>query len=190
MDFMELVRQRSSVRSYDEGRAVKREDIASCLEAARLAPSACNSQPWQFIVVDSPDVRADLYKAMTGGIYGMNSFIKSAPVLVVVVTDAVKWFLKMGNAVRDTKMYLIDIGIACEHFILRAAELGIGTCWLGWFNESAVKKVLGIPKTKRVHIIISMGYPAAGSQFQEKVRKDISEIRLYADKGGSHGLSS
>jgi len=199
MDFLELVKKRSSVREYDS-RPVKREEIESCIEAARLAPSACNLQPWRFIIADTPDARNRLCAAMTSGIYGMNSFVKSAPALAVV-TDRAAWPVTIGNAVRDTKLHLIDIGIACEHFILRAAELGIGTCWLGWFSEKAVKKLLALPKAERVHVIISMGYPCrcsreqgalhaedstegyppAGFQSLEKVRKPVSEIRTYAE---------
>jgi nitroreductase len=178
MDFMELVNKRHSVRDYD-ARPVPREDINACLEAARLAPSACNSQPWQFIVVEDPGLKASLCRAMLSGIYSMNSFIDKAPCLVVVMTDSAKWFTKVCNVLRDTKMYLVDIGIACEHFALAAAERGIGTCLLGWFNERAVKKALDIPLTKRVHIIISMGYPAPGSAVREKNRKTLSEMSSY-----------
>lgn len=179
MDFMDLVKHRSSVRKYD-ARQVRREDINECLEAARLAPSACNSQPWQFIIVDNPELKSRLCKAMLSGIYSMNTFINDAPVLVVVVTDKTKWLVKVCNAVRNTKVYLIDIGIACEHFILRAAELGIGTCWLGWFNEKQVKKALDIPRSKRVDVIISMGYPELNYRPPDKARKTISEISQYA----------
>lgn len=179
MGFLELVKQRASVRRYDT-RPVKREDINRCLEAARLAPSACNSQPWHFIIVDIPELKERVATAMLSGVYGLNSFAKNAPVLVVVVTEKSKWFTKVCNVLRDTKMYLIDIGVSCQHFILLAAELGIGTCWMGWFNEKAVKKVLGIPRNKRVDAVISMGYPAPDFYPPEKNRKGLSEISNYA----------
>ena len=178
MDFIELAKKRSSVRQFAPQR-IKREDIESCLEASRLAPSACNSQPWQFIVVDEPEARAKLCDAMLSGIYGLNSFAREAPCLVAVVTDKSKWFSKVCNVVNDTKLYLIDIGIACEHFVLRAAELGIGTCYLGWFNERAVKRAMGIPATKRAHLVLAMGYPAAGEKPREKIRKTRAEMSSY-----------
>ena len=179
MVFMELVKKRTSVRKYDT-RPVKREDINRCLEAARLAPSACNSQPWHFIVVDNPELKDKLCTAMLSGIYGNNAFIKNAPVLAVVVGEKEQWLTQVGNFLRRTNFYLIDIGIACEHFILQAAELGIGTCWLGWFNEKAVKRLLAIPRNKRVDVIISMGYPAPDFYPLEKNRKNLSEISNYA----------
>ncbi len=177
MDFLSLVRKRESVRKYDS-RLVDRKDIESCLEAARLSPSACNAQPWEFIIVDDREKKDRVVSAMLKGIYGMNSFIKDAPVLVVVAVDNKSWFTKLANVLRDTKMYLVDVGIACEHFILRAAELDIGTCWLGWFNEKALKKELGLPKHKRVDIVISMGYPQEADP-REKIRKQTNEIRRF-----------
>jgi len=178
MDLMEVIRKRSSVRKYGE-RLVRREDIDECLEAARLAPSACNSQPWEFIVVDAEPVRGRLCDAMLGGIYGMNSFIRQAPVLVAVVTDCGSWFPKVCNTLRDTKMYLVDLGIACEHFALRAAELGIGTCYLGWFNEKAAKKALGIGRGKRIQIALAVGYPSPDWEVREKTRKSLAEMSEY-----------
>lgn len=178
MDFMELINKRSSVRKYSRI-CIKRVDIDKCLEASRLAPSACNSQPWQFIIIDTPELKDKLSQAMLSGIYGLNVFIKNAPVLVAIVTDKAKFFTKICNFVRDTRLYLIDIGIACEHFVLCAAELGIGTCILGWFNEKAAKKALGVPKEKKIELVISMGYPADGLEPRPKDRKSLSEISLY-----------
>lgn len=180
MNFMELVKQRASVRAYDNTKQVRREDIMSCLEAARLAPSACNSQPWEFIVIDSPEECSRVSKAMLSGkAFSMCSFIANAKVLVVVVTDTGTWMMKIANVIRDTKLYLIDIGIACEHFILRAAELGIGTCWIGWFNEKEVKRTLNIPRSKRVDVVITMGYPLADYQAPQKNRKELKAIATF-----------
>ncbi len=179
MNFMELVQKRASLRRYDT-KPIRREDIVSCLEAARLAPSACNSQPWEFIVVDSSDARAAVARAMVSGkAYSMCSFVLGAQAFVVVVSDKGTWMTKIGNVVRDTKLYLIDIGIACEHFILRATELGIGTCWIGWFNERKVKALLGIPRSKRVDVVIAMGYPPADYQVPQKNRKELKDIVAY-----------
>ncbi len=178
MSLIEVIKKRYSVRKYAP-RPISRNDINDCLEASRLAPSACNSQPWKFIVVDTAELKNKVASAMLGGIYGLNKFILDAPVLVLIVTEKAKWFSEICNFVRNTRLYLIDIGIACEHFTLRAAELGIGTCILGWFNEAAVKKLLDIPKTKKVEIILSMGYPAENFQPREKNRKSLSEISAY-----------
>ena len=141
MDFLDLVRKRESVRSYSVT-PVPRELINKCLEAARLAPSACNSQPWTFIVIDDPETKKKLADTAFSGIYSINAFAREAPVLVVVITERSAYAAKLGAYFRGMQYNLIDIGIACEHFILQAAEEGIGTCWLGWFNERGVKKVL------------------------------------------------
>ncbi len=181
MNIEEAIKKRVSVRKYNK-RPVSRDHIQSCLEAARLAPSACNAQPWEFIILDRPRLRSEVCDAMLlGGVYEFNSFIRNAPVLIVIATEEKKWFVKVCDVVRSTKLYLIDLGIACEHLVLRARELGIGTCYLGWFNERKVKKVLGIPKTKRVHIIISMGYPQDGDRFQVRARKELSEMSSYPE---------
>ncbi len=181
MDIEEAIKKRVSVRGYDN-RPIARSDIQLCLDAARLAPSACNAQPWEFIILDRPKLRGKACDAVLDGIYGLNAFIRNAPVLVVVVTDEKKWLVKVCDVVRSTKLYLIDLGIACEHLVLRAMELGIGTCYLGWFNERKVKELLGIPKTKRVHIIISMGYPRDGYKPQARLRKELSEITSYPEE--------
>ena len=157
MALFDLVKHRKSVRDFLD-RPVEREKIMMCLEAARLAPSACNSQPWKFIVVDDKRLKSKLCDAAFSGIYSINSFCRMAPIIVVVISEKSKFLARIGEMFRGTKYYLIDIGIACEHFVLEAEDLGLGTCWIGWFNEQAVKSVLNIPKHKKTDIIIALGY--------------------------------
>ncbi len=157
MALLELIKQRKSVRRFLD-RPVEREKISMCLEAARAAPSACNSQPWRFIVVDDPELKKRLCERAFRGVYFINTFCKQAPVIVVIVSEKGKFLARIGGMFRGTRYYLIDIGIAGEHFVLQAEELGLGTCWIGWFNESWVKKVLNIPKEKKVDILIALGY--------------------------------
>jgi len=157
MALLDLVKQRKSVRRFLE-KPVEREKVMMCLEAARAAPSACNSQPWRFIVVDEPELRKRLCEKAFGGIYFINAFCKKAPVIVVIVSEKGKFLARIGGMFRGTRYYLIDIGIAGEHFVLQAEELGLGTCWLGWFKESAVKQALNIPKEKRIDVLIALGY--------------------------------
>ncbi|MDO8735147.1 MAG: nitroreductase family protein [Elusimicrobiota bacterium] len=178
MNFLELVKKRQSVRKYSD-KSVPKDVLERCLEAARLAPSACNSQPWSFIVIDDAKYNNEVAEAAFSGIYSSNSFAKSAPVLVVVITEHSKFLAALGGYFRGTQYNLIDIGISAEHFVLQAAEEGLGTCWLGFFNEKAVKKILNIPKDKKVDIIISVGYPA-DDKIREKSRNPIDEIRKYA----------
>ncbi|OGS26674.1 MAG: hypothetical protein A2297_04135 [Elusimicrobia bacterium RIFOXYB2_FULL_48_7] len=175
-DFLELAAKRFSARNYLD-KPVEKEKLGLCLEAARLAPSACNSQPWEFIVVNNPELKNRLAAVIFSGIYQTNRFAAKAPVLVLVASDKGSIISKTGAFIRDTKFYLVDIGIAAEHFILQAAELGLGTCWLGWFNEQAAKKILGIPKNKRVDIVISVGY--TDKIPPEKTRKSIQEMSKF-----------
>lgn len=157
MAFLELVKQRRSVRDFLDS-PVERDKVMMCLEAARLAPSASNSQPWKFIVVDNSQLKDQLCKAAFSGMYFFNSFCRTAPVIVVVISEKSKFYTRLGGRIRDTKYYLIDIGIAGEHLVLQAQDLGLGTCWIGWFNERAVKSVLGVPKNKKIDVLIALGY--------------------------------
>jgi len=172
--FLELVEKRRSCRRYAD-KPVPRDAIERCLEAARLAPSACNSQPWRFIVVQEEPLREKLAEAAFSGLYAMNKFAKKARALVVVLREPSTYCAKLAGFFRGTQYSLIDLGIACEHFILQAAEEGLGTCWLGWFDTRGTKKALGLPKSSRVDIIISLGYPENDSMM-EKPRKTINEI--------------
>lgn len=177
MSFLELIKKRESTRKY-LSKPVPREFLERCLEAARLAPSACNSQGWYFVVVDDKALKDRLNEAAFSGIYSMNSFVKDAPVIVAVITESSSYAAKIGGFFKGIQYNLIDIGIAVEHFVLQAAEEGLGTCWLGWFNEKAVKKVLDLPRNKKIDILISVGYPADTNQ-REKIRKTLDDIRKY-----------
>ncbi len=176
-DFLSLVNQRQSTRRF-LSTPIPRDQIDKCLEAARLAPSACNSQPWEFIVADKPDSVKALSKAAFSGLYSMNAFASEAPILIAVVTKFSSPTAQAGALFRRTHYNLIDIGIACEHLVLAAAELGIGSCWLGWFNEKAVKKYLGIPRFQRIDVLLSLGFPEQKEQ-RPKQRKPLAEIRKF-----------
>jgi nitroreductase len=176
-DFLEMVANRQSVRAYSS-KPIEREIINRCLEASRLAPSACNAQPWKFIVVDDPGLKNALADATQERILPINHFTKQAPVHVVVVREQANLTSKFGQVVKDKNFPLIDIGISVEHFCLQAVEEGLGTCILGWFNERKVKQLLGIPHTKRAELIITVGYPTS-DVIREKKRKPFNEICSY-----------
>lgn len=178
MTFIELVKKRESTRNYLQ-KPVPRALIDQCLEAARLAPSACNSQPWSFIVVDNEEKKNEIVDKTMSKIFSMNKFVKTAPVIIAVITEPSVYYARMGGALRKVRYNLIDIGIACDHLTLQAAELGLGTCWLGWFNEKELKKILGLPKKTKIDIVLSMGYPQEDSDPRPKIRKNLEEIRRY-----------
>ena len=174
MRFLDLANKRYSVRNYKDT-PVPQEKINSCIEAARLAPSACNSQPWKFIVVNDPELRNKLAKAAFEGILDFNHFVFKAPVLILIVSEREKMLAKVGSVVKKKNFSQMDIGIAAEHFCLQATEEGLGTCMLGWFNEKIVKKMLSIPRIKRIELIISTGF-SADENIPQKKRKSIDEI--------------
>ena len=177
MSFLELVKKRYSVRRYS-GRPVPREKIERCLEAARLAPSACNAQPWQFIVVDEPELREKVAKTTFGPLVSFNRFSLTAPVLVVLVLERSNLMAQVGGFLQKKEFNLVDLGIAAAHFTLQAAEEGLGTCILGWFDEKKLRKILGIPQGKRAALIITLGYPESG-EIPEKKRKPLAKLRFY-----------
>jgi nitroreductase len=175
--FLDLVRKRQSVREYLD-RPVEREKIERCLEAARLAPSTCNSQPWRFIVIDDPELRAAVARETFGRILSFNHFSMQAPVLILVMSERPNVPARFGAVVKKRQFNLIDIGIAAEHFCLQAAEEGLGTCMLGWFDEEGVKRLLKIPAKRRIDLVIAVGYPAS-REVKPKKRKNISQITSY-----------
>ena len=179
MNFLELAARRQSGRRYDP-RPVDRAVIERCLEAVRLAPSACNSQPWTFLVLDRDEQRNRVADAAFSGVYSINAFARKAPVLVVVITERSKYMARLGGQFRGIQYSLVDIGIACEHFALQAAEEGLETCWLGWFNEKGVKAALRLPHETRIDIILAAGYPEA-EEVRTKKRKTMDEIRRYVE---------
>lgn len=175
--FLDLARRRQSTRRYLDT-PVPRDVIDRCIEAARLAPSACNSQPWRFIVVDSDPLRGRLAQAAFSGIYAMNRFAAQAGVLIVVVTERSRYIARLGGMLRGIQYSLVDIGIAAEHIALQAAEEGLGTCWLGWFDEKAVKNSLGLARNARIDIMLSLGHPA-DTDIRPKTRLSLDDVRRY-----------
>ncbi len=175
--FLELVQRRQSTRSYRPD-PVPREIIDRCLETARLAPSACNSQPWSFIIADTPETRQKLAHAAFSGIYTTFKFAGEAPVLIAIISEHSKWAAALAGWWRGIQYRLLDIGIAGEHLVLQATTEGLGTCWVGWFNERAIKKALALPKPCRVEALICLGYPAT-PETRAKNRKPLAAIRQY-----------
>ncbi len=178
MTLLDPIKQRISVRDFLD-KPVEREKILLCLEAARLAPSASNSQPWKFIVVDDRQLKRKLCDAAFSGIYSANSFCKTAPVIIAVVSEKSKFLARIGGMFRDTEYHLIDIGIACEHFVLQATDLNLGTCWIGWFDEGAVKAILNVPQQKKIDILIALGYFDPAKVSSERNREPLDKIASF-----------
>jgi nitroreductase len=174
--FSQLVNKRQSNRAYHK-RSVENEKIFQCIEAARLAPSACNSQPWKFIIVDDPILKTKVAQTTSNKLLPLNHFTNQAPVHIVIINEGSNFTASLGNKIKNRNFSLIDIGIAAEHFCLQAVELGLGTGMIGWFKEQELKKLLNIPDKKRPELIITLGYPA--DEYREKKRKRIDSIISY-----------
>jgi nitroreductase len=175
MTFKELINTRQSVRIY-ASTAVETAKINQCIEAARLAPSASNSQPWRFIVLNEEPRRTEVAKATFNDIQLINKFTLHAPVLIVLVIEKARLITRLAMQVKKKEWPLIDIGIAAEHFCLQAAELGLGTCMIGWFDEKKIQKILNIPSGKTIGLVISLGYAEENYKLRNKIRKHVDEI--------------
>ncbi len=177
MTVSEVIQRRRSVRKFLD-KPVEREKIEACLEAARLAPSADNVQPWRFVVVDDPEGRERLGEAAFTGVYRACRFAARAPVVVVILAHPDVVANKLGKVVQGTQYYLLDIGIAGEHFVLAATELGLGTCWIGWFSKRGVRRLFGIPRKYDVVAMIALGHPDP-THLGPKKKKLLGDIVRY-----------
>ena len=175
MDFSDLVRVRQSVRSY-QARRVEPESVQKIVEAFRLAPSASNSQPWTLVIVDEPGLKEKVARATFSSAVSFNRFALEAPIIAVLTIEAPKVVTQIGGWIKEREFPLIDIGIAAEHFCLQAADLGLGTCILGWFDEKEIKRLLDIPRSTRVALLITLGYASEGYPLRPKNRKEKGTI--------------
>lgn len=175
--FQKILRGRRSIRRYLPT-PVEREKLLACLEAARLAPSAHNAQPWRFIVVDDPGIKERLTAAAFSGIYSGSKFAAQAPVILVLLVKTELLAHGLGGRLQRVPFHFVDIGIAGEHIVLQAEELGLATCWMGWFNYRKVRKVLAIPRKYKVVAMMPMGY-AEKRPRREPPRRTLEEIVTY-----------
>lgn len=177
MDFLELVSSRQSVRAFDPERSVEKEKIDRIIEAARLAPSACNAQPWSFVLVDEPDLKNKIADTTSSRVLGINHFTKQAPIHLLVVEEKVNISSGVGGWIKNKDYAQLDLGIVTSHIVLAAEAEGLGTCIVGWFNEDKVRELLHIPSSKRVWLDIVIGYGA--QPLRKKKRKSVDKILSY-----------
>jgi nitroreductase len=170
---LELMSVRQSERKYLD-KPVEREKIDRIAEAGRLSPSACNGQPWKFIVVDEPALRLEVAGATETKVLSMNGFVRQAPVLIVIVREKSNFTSRAGDLIKKKDYSLIDIGIATASMVYQAFAEGLGTCILGWFDENRIRKILGIPKSKKVELVLSVGYTE--NTVRKKSRKPAVEV--------------
>src|SRR6056297_1458053 len=175
MDFQELIDHRQSVRKY-RNKPVEKEKIKKLIESVRLAPSACNSQPWKLIIVDEPELRTQVSKATFNKAISFNKFAVEAPVIAVLVIEKAKPIAQIGGLIKNQEYPEYDIGIAAAHFCLQAAGLGLGTCMMGWFDEKKIQQLLNIPKKRKIGLLITLGYPPEDYKVRKKIRKPMEKI--------------
>ena len=177
MNFMEIALTRQSCRSYDESRPVEQEKLDAILEAARLAPSACNGQPYHFTVC-----RGEIAKEvalLTRGSMGMNKFAVQAPVLLVISEEPYVKTAGMGAKIKNNDYRSMDIGIATAYLTAEAAAQGLSTCILGWFDDEKLRALCSIDSPLR--LVITLGYASAEDKLREKKRKALDELVTYIE---------
>ncbi len=155
MEVFEVIKKRRSIRNYKDI-PVEEDKIIKIIEAAILAPSASNGQPWRFIAVKDKNLLTKIVKETLGVI---NQWAISAPLIIVgcsVKTSIITHYF--GEVASGIKYHILDMGIALEHIVLEAEELGLSSCWIGWFNEKSIKEILNINSTWRVVSLITIGY--------------------------------
>jgi nitroreductase len=174
--FLDLVTERQSDRAYTD-QFVEQEKLDRILESARLAPSACNAQPWKIIIINDPEIRNTIADATSNRLVGINHFTKQAPIQLVIVEERANLFSSFGSWTQHKHYPHLDLGILAAHIILAAKDEGLGSCIIGWFDEQKIQKALHIPHSKRVLMIILLGYSA--QPHRTKKRKPLSEILSY-----------
>ncbi|MDM8001764.1 MAG: nitroreductase family protein [Bacteroidota bacterium] len=170
------MKNRQSERKYID-RPVEREKIERITEAGRLSPSACNGQPWHFVVVDEPALRDEVAAATESVVLRMNSFVRESPVLIVVVREKSNFNSRAGDLIKQKDYSLIDIGIATASMVYQATAEGLGTCIIGWVDDKRIRKALNIPSSKKVELVITVGYTE--SRLREKSRKPPGNVITY-----------
>ena len=170
MNFMEIAKARQSCRGYDETRPVEDEKLSAMLEAARLAPSACNGQPYHFTVCRG-EAAQEVAKATMG--LGMNKFATQAPVLIVVSEKPYVKSAAMGAKVKGNDYRSMDIGIAVAYLTAEATAQGLSTCILGWLDDDKIRKICALDQP--VRLVITVGY-AKDETLRPKKRKELAEL--------------
>lgn len=171
MNFLEIAQTRQSCRAYEAARSVEQEKLAAVLEAARLAPSACNAQPYHFTVCRGEAAKAAA-KACQG--LGMNKFASQAPVLIIISEQPYSKSAAMGAKVKNNDYRSIDIGITTAYLTAEATAQGLSTCILGWIDDKKLREITGIDAPAR--LVITLGYAAEGDKLRPKQRKDLDTL--------------
>ncbi len=176
MNFSEIAQRRQSCRNYNPEKSVEDDKLNRILEAARLAPSACNSQPYRITVC-----RGNAAKKVASAVQGMgiNKFAPDVPLMLVISESAYSPSAAFGAKIKGNDYRSIDIGILSAHVTLEATALGLGSCILGWFDDEKIRQICDIDTP--VRLVIAIGYAKDDDKLREKKRKDMDELVKYID---------
>ena len=177
MEFDEVIKKRRSIRKYSN-KPVPRDIIEQIFKNVLLSPSAENSQGWEFIVIDDKKIKDKLNNAAFSGIFQM-PWTKTAPVLVVMLSKKKILANILGDKITKINYQCLDAGIAGEHFVLSAENLGLSTCWIGWFNKKKVRKALNIPSSYEIYALFTLGYKDKDYEPREQKRKPLEKLFKY-----------
>ena len=177
MTFDEIIKKRESCRSY-KGEKVSREKLNAIVEAARYSPSASNSQPWRFIIVDEADRAKQLAEYIGDRQKGVNDFAQQVSSFIIVLQTKAKLNARIAEHFGDEFFTEMAMGSIMAYLTLKATDEGLSTCILGWFDEQKIKEMLQIPEEPKIRLIISVGYPTT-PEIREKKRKSMEETVSY-----------
>jgi nitroreductase len=172
----EIINKRRSVRKYKET-PVDKESISTIIDAGRVSPSACNAQPGRFIAVTEKELINEIVKEGLGGAVP-NKWAATAPVIIVGCAKLDILTHRIGESVKGIQYHQVDLGISMEHMVLKATEMGLGTCWIGWFKERRIKKILNIPKGWKIIALLTLGYPQDESTVQTP-RLELEKVLFF-----------
>ena len=169
MDFYDVITNRESIRSFDPNKPLAKEVYTRILNAGRVAPSACNKQPWRFVLVSSADMLANVWPC-----YDWGTWLPQAPHILVVVGNLKMAWVRPWDQYNSLET---DLAIAMDHMVLAAENEGVGTCWIGAFKHDLLHTALSLAPDEIVYAITPLGYPKHGSTKRgAKQRKSFDEI--------------
>lgn len=181
MSYINLAKSRYSCRAYKDI-PVEKEKLENIARTALLSPSACNSQPWSFVVVHERELAKKVAKTLQDKILPINKFTSECNSFIVIVEEPANLSAKLGGKFKDQQFAQMDIGIVAYSISLAATDASLGSCIIGWFDEKKLSDILKIPDSKRIRLVISIGYPESDS-IPEKTRKSPNEKIHYNEWG-------
>ncbi len=177
MNFSEIAERRQSCRAYDKTRSIEEEKLQRILESARLAPSACNAQPYHITVCRGENAY-QVAKATAG--IGINQFVSDAPVVLVISEENYNKSASLGAKIKKNDYRSIDIGILSAYLTAEAEDQGISSCILGWFDDQKIRDICGLDQP--VRLVICLGYAKADDALRIKKRKSQEELITFLEE--------